>query len=89
MTQTMLNAIVKDTLITSAKVSAPILLTVLVLGIIISVLQATTQIQETTLTFLPKLIGAAIVGIFLGPWMLQTLLSFTNRIFELISKITT
>jgi flagellar biosynthetic protein FliQ len=89
MTQTMLNAVVKDTLITAAKVCAPILLAVLVLGIVISVLQASTQIQETTLTFVPKLIAAAVVGIFLGPWMLQTLLSYTNRIFELISRIAT
>jgi flagellar biosynthetic protein FliQ len=89
MTQTMLNAIVKDTIITAAKVSAPILITVLVLGLIISIFQATTQIQEQTLTFVPKLIAAAIVGIFLGSWMLQTIISFTNRIFDMISKITT
>ena len=89
MTQTMLNAIVKDTIITAAKVSAPILITVLVLGLIISIFQATTQIQEQTLTFVPKLIATAIVGIFLGSWMLQTLISFTTRIFDLISKITT
>ena len=89
MTQTMLNAIVKDTIITAAKVSAPILIIVLVLGLIISILQATTQIQEQTLTFVPKLIATAVVGIFLGSWMLQTIMSFINRIFDLISKITT
>lgn len=89
MTQTMLNEVVKDTIITAAKVSAPILITVLVLGLVISILQATTQIQEQTLTFVPKLLAAAAVGIFLGSWMLQTLISFTNRIFDLISKITT
>ena len=89
MTQTMLNAVVKDTIITAAKVSAPILITVLVLGLVISILQATTQIQEQTLTFVPKLIATAVVGIFLGSWMLQTIMSFTNRIFDLISKITT
>ena len=89
MTQTMLNAIVKDTIITATKVSAPILITVLLLGLIISIFQATTQIQEQTLTFVPKLIATAIVGIFLGSWMLQTLISFTTRIFDLISKITT
>jgi flagellar biosynthetic protein FliQ len=85
----MLNAVVKDTIITAAKVSAPILITVLVLGLLISILQATTQIQEQTLTFVPKLIATAIVGIFLGSWMLQTIVSFTNRIFDMISKITT
>ena len=88
MTQTMLNAIVKDTIITAAKVSAPILITVLVLGLLISILQATTQIQEQTLTFVPKLIATAAVGIFLGSWMLETIMSFTSRIFDLISKIT-
>lgn len=89
MTQSMLNGVVKDTIITAAKVSAPILIVVLVLGLIISILQATTQIQEQTLTFVPKLIATAIVGIFLGSWMLQTVMSFTTRIFDLISKITT
>lgn len=89
MTQTMLNAVVKDTIITAAKVSAPILIVVLILGLIISIFQATTQVQEQTLTFVPKLIAAAVVGIFLGSWMLETIISFTNRIFDLISKIVT
>lgn len=89
MTQTMLNAVVKDTIITAAKVAAPILIVVLLLGLVVSILQATTQIQEQTLSFVPKLIAAAAVGIFLGSWMLETLMSFTNRVFDLISKITT
>ena len=89
MTQIMLNAIVKDTIITAAKVAAPILIVVMVLGVIISVIQATTQVQESTLTFVPKLIAAAVVGIFLGSWMLETIMSFTTRIFDLISRITT
>ena len=88
MTQIMLNSLVKDTIITAAKVSAPILIIVLVLGLVISIFQATTQIQEQTLTFVPKLIATAAVGIFLGSWMLQTILSFTTRIFDMISKIT-
>lgn len=89
MTQTMLNAVVKDTIVTAAKVSAPILITVLVLGLLISIIQATTQIQEQTLTFVPKLIAAAVVGIFLGSWMLETIMSFTTRIFDLITKVVT
>lgn len=87
MTQSLLNGLVKDTIITALKISLPILIVVLVLGLIISILQATTQVQEQTLTFVPKLIATAIVGIFLGNWMLQTMMSFTKRIFELISKI--
>ena len=89
MTQIMLNAVVKDTIITAAKVSAPILIVILFLGIILSIIQATTQIQEQTVTFVPKLIAAAVVGIFLGSWMLETIMSFTTRIFDLITKITT
>ncbi|WP_297416930.1 flagellar biosynthesis protein FliQ [Clostridium sp.] len=89
MTETMLNTVVKDTIVTAAKVAAPILIIVLVVGLVISILQATTQIQEQTLTFVPKLIAAAVIGIFLGSWMLQTIISFTNRIFDLIAKITT
>ena len=88
MTQIMLNALVKDKIMTAAKVSAPILIIVLVLGLVISIFQATTQIQEQTLTFVPKLIATAAVGIFLGSWMLQTIMSFTTRIFDMISKIT-
>ena len=89
MTQTMLNSIVKDTIVTAAKVSAPILITVLVLGLVISIFQATTQIQEQTLTFVPKLIATAVIGMILGSWMLQTIMSFTTRIFDMISKINT
>lgn len=89
MTQTMLNGVVKDTIITAIKVSAPILIVVLVLGLLISILQATTQIQEQTLTFVPKLLATAVIGILLGSWMLETVMSFTIRIFDLISKITT
>jgi flagellar biosynthetic protein FliQ len=89
MTQIMLNAIVKDTIITAAEVAAPILIVVMVLGLIISVIQATTQIQEQTLTFVPKLVAAAAVGIFLGSWMLEKIMAFTTRIFDLITKITT
>ena len=80
----MLNGVVKDTIVTAIKVGAPILI---VLGLIISIIQATTQIQEQTLTFVPKLIATAIVGLMLGNWMLHTVVSFTNRIFDMIARI--
>ncbi|BBK75665.1 MULTISPECIES: flagellar biosynthetic protein FliQ [Clostridium] len=87
MSEIMLNGVVKDTIVTAIKVGAPILIVVLVLGLIISIIQATTQIQEQTLTFVPKLIATAIVGLMLGNWMLHTVVSFTNRIFDMISRI--
>lgn len=65
MSEIMLNGVVKDTVVTAIKVGAPILIVVLVLGLIISIIQATTQIQEQTLTFVPKLIATAIVGLIL------------------------
>lgn len=89
MSQVMLNSVVKDTIITAMKIGAPILIVVLVLGLFISIIQATTQIQEQTLTFVPKLIATAAIGLLLGSWMLETLMSYTNRIFDIISRITT
>ena len=87
MSQVMLNSVVKDTIITAMKIGAPILIVVLVLGLFISIIQATTQIQEQTLTFVPKLLVTAAVGLMLGSWMLHTVISFTNRIFDMIVKI--
>lgn len=89
MSQALLNTVIKDGMITAAKVSGPILITMLAVGLIISLIQATTQIQEQTLTFLPKILVAACVGIFLGSWMLEAITSYTTRIFEIITKITT
>ncbi len=89
MSQALLNQVIKDGVITAAKVAAPILVTMLVVGLLISIIQATTQIQEQTLTFLPKVLAAAAIGVFLGSWMLQTIVSYTTRIFEIITNITT
>lgn len=89
MSENLVIGIVKDALITSLKVAGPILLVSILIGLIISIFQATTQIQEQTLTFVPKLIGIGAVGLLLGSFMLHTLVSFTQRIFELIIKIST
>ncbi|MCR4944397.1 MAG: flagellar biosynthesis protein FliQ [Clostridium sp.] len=89
MSESLVIGIVKEGVVTAVKVSAPILATAMVIGLLISILQATTQIQEQTLTFVPKVLGAAVIGILLGNWMLHNLMSFTERIFELIIKIST
>lgn len=89
MSENLVIGIVKDALITSLKVAGPILLVSILIGLIISIFQATTQIQEQTLTFVPKLIGIGAVGLLLGSFMLHTLVSFTQRIFELIIRIST
>jgi flagellar biosynthetic protein FliQ len=59
-------------------VAAPLLLTALAVGLLIGVIQAATQINEMTLSFIPKLIAMAAVGLITGPWMLRTLVQFTH-----------
>ena len=66
---------------TAAYLGLPILLTALVVGVMISIFQAITQIQEMTLTFVPKIVSAAGILYFLGPWMLDKLMQFTTHIF--------
>lgn len=89
MSENLLNGVVKDGIFTALKVSAPLLIVAIVIGLIISIFQATTQIQEQTLTFVPKLLAVAFVGIMTGSWMLSLLVGFTERIFDLIIKIST
>lgn len=89
MSESLVIGVVKDGIVTALKVSAPILGAAIVIGLIISIIQATTQIQEQTLTFVPKLLGVAIIGILLGSWMLHNVMGFTQRIFELIIKVST
>ncbi|MBA5850679.1 flagellar biosynthesis protein FliQ [Clostridium sp. cel8] len=88
MSENMVIGIMKDAILTGVLISAPILIVSILVGLIISVFQATTQIQEQTLTFVPKLIAIAIVGLITGNWMLHQIVSFTQRIFVYISQIT-
>lgn len=83
----MVLSIMKDAITTGLTVAAPILIVSIIVGLLISVFQATTQIQEQTLTFVPKLIAVAVIGLVLGGWMLQKLINFTERIFSMISNV--
>jgi flagellar biosynthetic protein FliQ len=87
MTESIVLSVVKDAIQTSILVSAPILLVATVVGLIISIFQATTQIQEQTLTFVPKLLAVALMGLLMGSWMLHILVGFTTRIFELMANM--
>lgn len=71
-------------IIISAKLAAPILITALVVGFTISLFQSITQIQEVTLSFVPKAIAVCIALIICGHWMISELVSFTNAMFEKI-----
>lgn len=63
-------------------VAAPMLLTALAVGLLIGVIQAATQINEMTISFIPKLIAMALVGLVTGPWMLRVLVQFTHHLIE-------
>ncbi len=68
-------------------VSLPILAVTLFLGLLVSVFQAVTQVQEMTLTFVPKLLGVAVVVAFMGNWMLTTLVTFMHTCFERVATL--
>jgi flagellar biosynthetic protein FliQ len=65
-------------------VSAPMLLVVLVVGLLVSIFQAATQINEATLSFVPKVVAAVAVLAFAGPWMLTTLVDYLQRTLQSI-----
>jgi flagellar biosynthetic protein FliQ len=74
-------------LLVALMVSLPILAVSLFVGLGVSVFQAVTQIQEMTLTFVPKIVGAAIVLMTMGAWMLSTLVRFTHLCFEQAARL--
>ena len=67
--------------------AGPLLLTALVVGLIVSVFQAATQINEQTLSFIPKLVSAFIALLLAGPWMLQMMVEFIRRLLENIPQM--
>ena len=87
MTDTTVIEIAMRMMTVTAKVAAPILVTSLVIGLAISLFQSVTQIQEVTLTFVPKLAGVALVIVVSGHWMLGQLISFTHQLFDLIPRL--
>ena len=75
----------QDALKTSALLSAPILGATLIVGILVSIFQALTQINEASLTFIPKMIITGLIIVLAGPWMLDLMKNYTERLFENIS----
>lgn len=68
-------------------VAAPLLLTALLVGVLISFVQAVTQIQEQTLTFVPKFVAIAVVGIVMLPWLLQQLVGYLTEVLRSLSVV--
>ncbi len=81
MTQEMVIHLAREGLTVALLVSAPILGLSMLVGIVVSILQATTQIQEQTLTFVPKIIAVMAAIMLFGPWMLNIIIKFTYNLF--------
>jgi flagellar biosynthetic protein FliQ len=87
MTDTAIIDIALQTMVVALKLSAPILVTSLVIGFAVSLFQSLTQIQEFTLSFVPKLLGIGVALVLCGNWMMHTLVSFTTDLFESIPSL--
>ncbi|GGD75154.1 flagellar biosynthesis protein FliQ [Microbacterium murale] len=74
-------------LIIAAKLAAPLLITALVVGFAISLLQSITQVQEVTLSFVPKIVAVGIALLIAGNWMIAEMIAFTNDMFERIPML--
>jgi len=81
MSQEMILKLAKDTLHVTLMVSGPMLIVSLVAGILISILQVVTSIQDMTLAFVPKVVAVFLTFLFVFPWIMNTMLTFTSQIY--------
>jgi flagellar biosynthetic protein FliQ len=81
MTESYVMSFAQNALMIALSLAAPVLLASLLVGSLVSLFQAATQINEVTLTFIPKMIGILLVLVLLGSWMTQQLLAFTTNVF--------
>ncbi len=84
MTEADVMNIATQTIVVALKLAGPILVVSLGIGLLISLFQSATQVQEVTLTFVPKLAGVALVLVFGGNWMLAEILGFTRGLFNML-----
>jgi flagellar biosynthetic protein FliQ len=82
MTPELVTSLVQQALEVTILLSAPLLLTALVTGLVVSIFQAATQINEMTLSFIPKLLAIFAALVLAGPWMLNVIVDFTRRLIE-------
>ena len=87
MTDTDVIEIAMQTMMVALKLSAPILVTALVVGFVISLFQSMTQIQEFTLAFVPKVVAVGIAVLISGNWMMHTLVNFTQDLFAMVPDL--
>ena len=83
-----MQSLAAQSILITLKLAVPTLAVSLVVGLAISIFQAVTQIQEMTLTFIPKLFAVGLVGVLVGPWMLQSLVQYTIELYGQIPQMT-
>lgn len=88
MTPQMVVSLGREALMLTLMISGPLLLAGLIVGVLISLFQAVTQIQEMTLTFVPKIVAISLALLIFLPWMIQMATDFTTHMFELIPTFT-
>jgi flagellar biosynthesis protein FliQ len=84
MTETFVLALAKDSILLVLTLAGPVLLMSLVIGSLVGLIQSATQINEATLTFIPKMVGIIAILVLLGSWMLQKMMVFTVNLFNIL-----
>lgn len=81
MTEDVVLSLGRDAIMTTVLLASPLLIAALVVGLVVSIFQAVTQINEATLTFIPKMLAIVVMMIVLAPWMTQMITSYTTELF--------
>lgn len=80
-------AIAREAVMTGLMVAAPFLIASLIIGVIVSVLQAATQINEQSIVFVPKIVATGLIIVFLGSWIINIMINFTQNIFGFMNSL--
>ncbi len=79
--------LIQNMLYLALEVGAPVILTAFIVGLLISIFQAATQINEMTLTFIPKIVATIVAMIIFGSWMFMKIVAYTRELFEMIIRL--
>lgn len=86
MTEDQIMTVLKEGLMVALKLSAPMLIVSIIVGLVVAIFQAATQIQEQTLTFVPKVLFIALILLILGSWMSNTLMEYMRYLFGIMQN---
>lgn len=89
MSENLVISVIKKALIVGFKISMPFLIITMIVGIIISIVQAVTHLNDQSLTFVPKVLITGVMGILLAPFIIRQITGFASSLFDIIIKITT